>query len=144
MDREPSAGADKGRGSARDPRVDRYIEGLPEWQQAICRRVRELVHEADPEVVETIKRRDRPYFVCESNVCALLAARDHVNVFLYDPIVPDPDGIITGRRDNRTARTMAIRDVGSIDARALVVMLRQIIANNRAGGWRRIRAAARE
>jgi hypothetical protein len=43
-----------------DPRVDAYIELLPDWQQGICRRVRALVHAADPEVTETIKRTDRP------------------------------------------------------------------------------------
>ena len=80
-----------------DPRVDAYIDALPDWQQAICREVRDLVHAADPEVAETIKRTDRPYFVLQGNVCALLAAKDHVNVFLYDgAIVPDPEGIITG------------------------------------------------
>jgi hypothetical protein len=80
-----------------DPRVDAYIDALPEWQQAICREVRELVHAADPEVAETIKFRDRPYFVLEGNVVALLAAKDHVNVFLYDGrLIPDPEGIITG------------------------------------------------
>jgi hypothetical protein len=127
--------------SRRDPRVDAYIEALPEWQQAICREVRELVLAADPEVVETIKRTDRPYFVLEGNICALLAARDHVNVFLYDgAIVPDPEGIITGGHDNQTARTVAIRQGEAINAPALGAMFRQIIANNRAGGWRKIKA----
>jgi Domain of unknown function (DU1801) len=88
----------------RDPRVDAYIDRLPEWQQAICREVRDLVHDADPAVVEAIKRTDRPYFVLDGNICALLAAKDHVNVFLYDgAIVPDPEGIITAGHDNRTA-----------------------------------------
>jgi hypothetical protein len=67
-----------------DPRVDAYIDALPAWQQEICREVRELVHAADPEVSETIKRTNRPYFVLEGNICALLAAKDHVNIFLYD------------------------------------------------------------
>jgi len=44
-----------------DPRVDAYIEGLPGWQQNICREVRDLVHAADPEVTETIKRSTLPY-----------------------------------------------------------------------------------
>src|SRR3712207_5042655 len=88
----------------RDPRVDEYIEALPDWQRAVCRQVRDLVHAADPEVEETIKRRVQPYFVLEGNVCALLATKDHVNVFLYDGgIVPDPEGIITGGHDNKTA-----------------------------------------
>jgi hypothetical protein len=122
-----------------DPRVDAYINALPEWQRLICRQVRELVHAADPDVTETIKRTDRPYFELEGNICALLAARDHVNVFLYDgAIVPDPDGIITAGHDNKTARTVAIRQGGPIDAPALSAMFRHIIANNRAGGWRKL------
>jgi hypothetical protein len=123
-----------------DPRVDAYIDALPEWQQTICREVRDLVHAADPEVAETIKRTIRPYFVLEGNICALLAAKDHVNVFLYDgAIVPDPEGIITGGHDNKTARTVAVRQGESINTRALLAMFRQIIANNRAGGWRKLK-----
>jgi hypothetical protein len=123
-----------------DPRVDEYIAALPDWQQAICREVRELVHAADPDVVETIKFRNRPYFVLDGNVCALLAAKDHVNVFLYDgAIVPDPEGIITGGHDNKTARTVAIRNGETINASALKTMFEQIIANNRAGGWRKLK-----
>src|SRR5829696_7867634 len=123
-----------------DPRVDEYIDALPEWQQAVCRQVRELVHAADPEVEETIKRRVQPYFVLQGNVCALLATKDHVNVFLYDgAIVPDPEGIITGGHDNKTARTVAIYEGEPVNAPALRRMLEQIIANNRAGGWRRLK-----
>jgi hypothetical protein len=126
-------------GSA-DPRVDAYIEALPEWQQAICREVREIVHRADPEVEETIKRTTQPYFVLQGNICALLAARDHVNVFLYDGgIVPDPEGIITAGHDNKTARTVAFHEGEPINAAALQAMFEQIIANNRAGGWRRLK-----
>jgi hypothetical protein len=123
-----------------DPRVDTYIAALPEWQQAICREVRQLVHSADPEVEETIKRRVQPYFVLEGNICALQAAKDHVNVFLYDGgIVPDPEGIITGGHDNKTARTVAVREGETLNARALSAMFKQIIANNRAGGWRKLK-----
>jgi hypothetical protein len=124
-----------------DDGVDAYIEALPGWQQAICREVRDLVHASDPEVVETTKRKGQPYFVLQGNICALLAARDHVNVFLYDgAIVPDPAGIITGGHDNQTARTVAIREGEQVDASALGAMFRQIIANNRAGGWRKVKA----
>src|SRR2546430_181172 len=122
-----------------DPRVDAYIEELPQWQQVICRRVRDLVHAADPAVTETIKRRVQPYFVLDGNICALLATKDHVNVFLYDGgIVPDPDRIITGGHTNKTARTVALYEGGPINASALSAMFKQIIANNRAGGWRKL------
>jgi hypothetical protein len=102
--------------------------------------VRDVVRAADPEVTETIKFGNRPYFVLKGNICALLAAKDHVNVFLYDgAIVPDPEGIITGGHDNSTARTVAIRQGEPINAPALSAMLEQIIANNRAGGWRQLK-----
>jgi hypothetical protein len=123
-----------------DPRVDAYIDALPHWQQVICREVRDLVHAADPDVIETIKFTNRPYFVLQGNICALLAAKDHVSVFLYDgAIVPDPEKIITGGHDNTTARTVAIRQGETINASALTAMLKQIIANNRAGGWRKLK-----
>ncbi|MEC5191772.1 MULTISPECIES: DUF1801 domain-containing protein [unclassified Arthrobacter] len=123
-----------------DPRVDQYISGLPPWQQDICQQVRELVHAADPAVEETIKRSVQPYFVLDGNICALLAAKDHVNVFLYDGgIVPDPDHIITAGHANKTARTVAFHEGEAVNKEALVTMFKAIIANNRAGGWRKIK-----
>ena len=124
----------------KDPRVDAYMAPLPVWQQAICAKVRDLVHAADPAVEETIKRTVQPYFVLNGNICALLAAKDHISVFLYDgTIVPDPEGIITAGHDNKTGRMIAIRKDERINERALLTMFRQIIANNRAGGWRKLK-----
>lgn len=124
-----------------NPKVDEYINALPDWQQNICRVARDLIHSADREIIETIKFGNRPYFVLNGNVCALLAAKDHVNIFLYDgAIVPDPEGIITGGHSNTTARTVAIRQGEKINRRALKAIFKQIIANNRAGGWRKLKS----
>ena len=124
-----------------DPRVDAYISGLPDWQQAVCQEVRRLVHAADPEVTETIKRSVRPYFVLQGNICALLATKDHVNVFIYDPTVADPHGIINQGHGNATARSVQIYRGDAINGPALRSMFADIIARNRAGGWRRIKAS---
>jgi len=119
--------------------VDDYIIRLPQWQQDVCQRLREVILRADPEIEETIKRRVQPYFVLSGNVCALLAAKDHVNLFLYDGgIVPDPDGLITAGHTNKTARTISFYEGDRVKARPLTTMLKQIIANNRAGGWRQL------
>ena len=101
----------------KDLRVDAYLDRLPAWQREIGHRVRDLVHEADPEVVETIKRTVQPYFVL------------------------DPEGIITGGHGNKTGRAIAYRENEQINERALLAMFRQIIANNRAGGWRKLKAS---
>jgi hypothetical protein len=126
-----------------DPRVDDYIGGLPDWQQDICRRVRAIVHDADPEIEETIKRTVQPYFVLNGNVDALLATKDHVNVFLYDPTVPDPEGIVTAGHENKTGRQIAIYEGEPINAPALKAMFQAIAANNRAGGWRKLSKEAK-
>ncbi len=89
-----------------DSRIDEYIQTLPGWQQEMCRQVRDLVHAADPDVTETIKRTNRPYFTLNGNICALLGTKDHLTIFIYDPIVPDPEGIINQGQGNQTARAI--------------------------------------
>jgi hypothetical protein len=123
---------------SRDPRVDDYIARLPGWQQDICWRIRTLAHAADDGVEETIKRSVRPYFVLNGNICALLAAKDHVNVFIYDPTVPDPHGVINQGHNNATAKAVQIREGDDINNDAMLALFRAVIANNRAGGWRRL------
>lgn len=124
----------------KDARVDAYLASLAEWQRDIADEVRDLVHAADPEVEETIKRTVQPYFVMKGNICAFLTTKDHLNVFLYDgAIVPDPEGIITAGHDNKTAQTVAFYEGDFVNSPALLTMFRQIIANNRAGGWRKLK-----
>ena len=125
---------------SRHPGVDAYLAALPDWQARRFQDLRDLIHAAIPDVTETVKRTIRPYFVHHGNICAFLAAKDHINLFLYDgAIVPDPDGIITGGHDNTTARTVAFREHDEVPRAALTAMLRQIAADNEAGGWRKLK-----
>ena len=119
--------------------VDDYIGGLPVWQRALCEKLRALIHAADAGIEETIKRSVQPYFVLEGNVCALLATKDHVNLFIYDGgLTPDPDKIITSGHGNKTARCIAFYEGDKIPVRALRKMIKRIAAMNRAGGWRKL------
>ncbi len=120
-----------------DSRVDQYISSLPDWQQNIARQVRDLVHAADPDVTETIKRTDRPYFTLDGNICALQGTKNHLNIFIYDPIAPDPEGIINQGQGNLTARAIQVRQGETINPRALLNLFQEVIKNNRAGGWRK-------
>ena len=120
-------------------RIDDYIASLPEWQRDICTRVRELIHDADADIVEEIKFTNRPYFTHKGNVCALLAAKQHVNVFIYDPIAPDPNNIINQGHDNETARAIQITEGHFPDEKSFVELVRAVVANNEKGGWRKLR-----
>ena len=118
--------------------IDTYIMKLPLWQQKMCTEIRRLVHLAEPNIEETIKRTDRPYFILHGNVCALLATKDHVNVFIYDPIAPDPEKIINQGQSNLTARAIQIYKEDRINEKAFVNLIRAVVTNNRLGGWRKL------
>ena len=120
------------------PGVDAYIAALPAWQQDICRELRRMIRIADPDIEETVKRSVRPYFVLDGNVCALLATKDHINLFLYDPAVPDPHGVINQGAGNATARAIQIYEGQPVQRDAIIEIVRAIAARNRAGGWRRL------
>jgi hypothetical protein len=121
-----------------DERVDAYIDGMVDWQRDLARRVRALIHEADNEIEETIKRRVQPYFVLEGNVAALLTTKDHLNVFIYDPTVEDPAGLINRGHDNATGRQIALYEGDELDEAAFKELIRRIADRNRAGGWRKL------
>jgi hypothetical protein len=120
------------------PGVDAYLADLPDWQRVICEQLRDMIWATDPEIEETIKRTVQPYFVLDGNVCALLATKDHVNLFLYDPTVSDPHGVINQGHGNATGRAIQIYEGDEIDRDAVIGILTEIVANNRRGGWRRI------
>ena len=127
----------------RDERVDDYLNSAPDWQRDVMQRIRELLHQADAEIEETIKRNVQPYFVLRGNVAAFLKTKDHVTVFLYDGgLAPDPEGIITGGHGNETGRMIAIHENEPINRPAMLALFRAIIADNRAGGWRKLKASS--
>jgi hypothetical protein len=100
---------------------------LPGWQQAIRREVRQLVHAAGSPVTETIKRTNRPCFVLE---CCI-------------PLRPGASS--RAPRGSSPAALPARRPHGghpvrrSSHAPALISLLRQIVADDRAGGWRELK-----
>lgn len=121
-----------------DPRIDQYINKLPDWQQNICMTVRRLIHKAEPAIEETIKRTDRPYFMLNGNICALQATKDHINVFIYDPIAPDPAHIINQGEGNVSARAIQIYEGQALNEHAFMNLITAVANNNRAGGWRKL------
>jgi hypothetical protein len=99
-------------GERAHPGVDAYIDGLPPWQHDIWTELREIIWEADPDIEETIKRSVQPYFVLDGNVCTLVATKDHINRFLYDPTVPDRTASST--RAKATRRPVPYRSTAAI------------------------------
>lgn len=122
-----------------NPKIDAYIANLPDWQQVICSTIREWIHEAELDIKEEIKFTDRPYFTYQGNVAALLAAKDHINIFIYDPLAPDPQRLINQGEGNSTARSIQIYKGSTIDKKAFIELIQAIVTNNKAGGWRKLK-----
>ena len=56
-----------------------------------------------------------------------------------DPIAPDPEGIINQGQGNLTARAIQVRQGETINESALLNLFKEVIKNNRAGGWRKLK-----
>jgi hypothetical protein len=125
--------------NTQNDQVSSFINSLPQWQKDICSRVRQLIHQAEPDIEETIKRGDRPYFVLNGNICAFQSTKDHINVFIYDPIAPDPEHIINQGHDNVTARSIQIYQNDHLNEDAFKQLIKAVAANDRAGGWRKLK-----
>jgi hypothetical protein len=69
----------------------------------------------------------------------LLAAKNHVNVFIYDPIAPDPNGIINQGHENQTARSIQIKSDNFPDEQSFFDLIRAVVENNENGGWRKLK-----
>lgn len=124
-----------------DPRIDDFLARCPAWQKEIFVRARRLIHEAEPEIKETVKRTDWPFFVLQGNVCAFQSTKDHANLYIYDPLVPDPDHIVTQGESNQTGRLVQIYENQSLPEAAFKNMIKAVADHNRAGGWRKISKA---
>ena len=124
----------------RHPRVTTSIEAFPGWQAALAARLRELVHEAEPEILEEVRYGNRPYFLFRGVVCAMQTTKDHLNVFLYEGgTAPDPHGIITDGFGAATGRQIKLYEGQPLNEAAFVDLIRVIADQNRAGGWRALK-----
>lgn len=112
----------------RDPRIDAYIEEAAPFARPILRRLREIVHTACPEVVETIKWR-APYFEHHGPLCGIVAFQRHCALaFWKDSLV-----VAEPRRDamGQLGRIESIRDLPS--KRELVGLVRKAARLNERG-----------
>lgn len=110
-----------------------------EWRTQLVDRVRSLVVEAEPEVVEEVKWRKAsnpdgvPTFSCDGLICTVETYKDKVKMtFAKGASLDDPSGLFNASLDAGTRRAIDVFETDPLDDRAFVALIREAVALNRA------------
>lgn len=121
--------------------IDQKIAKLGDWRGATLSRVRALIHEAVPEVVEEVKWMGTPVFSHNGIICTGETYKSHVKLtFLKGASVSDPAGLFNASLDGNARRAIDIHEGEELDAKAFKALIRTAAALN-TGPKRRAKAA---
>ena len=117
--------------------IDRKIAGLGDWRGETLSRLRALIHEADPEVEESVKWAKAsnplgvPVWEHAGIICTGELYRDKVKLtFMYGASLDDPAGLFNSSLDGATRRAIDVVEGESIDADAFKALIREAVALN--------------
>ncbi|MEF9604653.1 DUF1801 domain-containing protein, partial [Paracoccus sp. PXZ] len=114
-------------------RIDARIEELGDWRGEMLARLRGLIHEADPEVVEEWKWRGVPVWSHDGILCTGETYKQVVKMtFARGAALEDPSGLFNASLEGSTRRAIDLREGDRIDAEALKALIRAAVALNRA------------
>ena len=117
--------------------IDRKIAGLTDWRRATLARLRALIHEADPEVEETVKWAKAanplgvPVWEHAGIICTGELYRDKVKLtFARGASLDDPAGLFNASLDGNTRRAIDVPEGATVDAAAFRALIREAVALN--------------
>jgi hypothetical protein len=122
-------------GEAASRLIDERIEELDDWRGEMLARLRALVKEADPEVVEEWKWRGVPVWSHSGLLCTGETYKSVVKMtFAKGAALPDPAGLFNSSLEGNTRRAIDFREGESVDERALKALVRAAVALNTSKG----------
>ena len=111
--------------------IDARIASLTDWRGETLARVRALIHEADPEVVETWKWRGVPVWEHAGILCTGETYKTAVKLtFARGAALDDPSGLFNASLEGATRRAIDIHEGQTIDGAALKALIRAAAALN--------------
>jgi hypothetical protein len=111
--------------------IDARIEELGDWRGEMLSRLRALVKEADPEIVEEWKWRGVPTWYHDGIVCTGETYKEVVKMtFAKGASLDDPAGLFNSSLEGNTRRAIDFREGDEIDEEALKALLRDAVALN--------------
>ncbi|KVU90790.1 hypothetical protein BGV60_00835 [Burkholderia ubonensis] len=112
--------------------IDARIEELGDWRGELLGRLRALVKEADPDVVEEWKWRGVPVWSDAGILCTGETYKSVVKMtFAKGAALPDPAGLFNASLEGNTRRAIDFREGETINERALKTLVRDAVALNR-------------
>ncbi|HEX8067234.1 MAG TPA: DUF1801 domain-containing protein [Thermoleophilaceae bacterium] len=122
--------------------IDARIAELGDWRGETLSRMRELIREADPDVVEEWKWRGTPVWEHDGVVCTGESYKSVVKLtFAKGASLDDPAGLFNSSLEGNTRRAIDIHEGEEVDAGAFKALIRAAVALNAAGGRSRPRRA---
>lgn len=113
-------------------RIDARIKFLGDWRGETLARVRALIKEADPDVVETWKWRGVPVWEHDGIICTGETYKAIVKLtFAKGASIEDPSGLFNSSLEGNARRAIDIREGDKIDAKALKALVRAAVALNK-------------
>ena len=114
--------------------IDRKIAALADWRGETLARMRRLIREADPAVVEEVKWRGTPVWSHDGILCTGETYKAVVKLtFAKGASLPDPRRLFNASLEGNTRRAIDIRQGEEVDAAAFQALVRAAVALN-AGG----------
>lgn len=118
--------------------IDEKIASLVDWRGATLGRMRALIREADPDVVEEVKWRGVPVWSHGGIICTGETYKSVVKLtFLKGASLADPAGLFNSSLEGNARRAIDIREGEEIDADAFKALIRDAVALNTARSKRR-------
>jgi hypothetical protein len=115
-------------------RIDQRIAELGDWRGETLKRMRKLIHEADPDVVETWKWKGTPVWEHDGILCTGESYKAVVKLtFAKGAALQDPAKLFNSSLDGNVRRAIDIREGETVDAAAFKTLVRAAIALNSAG-----------
>ncbi|KVV39857.1 hypothetical protein WK79_23925 [Burkholderia ubonensis] len=119
-------------GQSPSQRIDARIEELGDWRGEMLGRLRALVKEADPDVVEEWKWRGVPVWSDAGILCTGETYKSVVKMtFAKGAALPDPAGLFNASLEGNTRRAIDFHEGETINERALKTLVRDAVALNR-------------
>ena len=123
--------------------IDRRIAELGDWRGDTLARVRKIIKQADPEVVEEWKWRGVPVWEHAGIICTGETYKNYVKLtFAKGASLDDPSGLFNSSLEGNTRRAIDIHENEKINEKALKALIRAAVELNTSSGTKRPRKKA--